>query len=927
MHKHILLAALPLFALIASAQQFPLSYPAQTDSTSLQQGQTGQVDCTDPTMASSPQCGAGQGLGPNPGVSQFPGSGTTTPQTGRVPTYTDLQRLAAQNQGPGMIPLPPEPLTEFQKFVASTTGQVLPIFGANLFQFVPSTFAPVNNAPVPPDYVLGPEDELRIQIWGQVSLNADVQVDRSGNIYLPQVGTVHVAGLHFSELSQHIHDAVSRVYRNFQLQVDMGQIRSIQVYVTGEARRAGVYTVSSLSTLIDALFASGGPSVQGSLRQIQLRRNDQTVTTLDLYALLVNGDKSQDRKLLSGDVIYIPAVGQQVALTGSVRRQGIYELLPGETAEKLVHDGGGLSTMASATRASVDRTFSQNGTTQRSAMEIRLDASGMATPLENGDIINVLSMVTKFEKTVTLRGNAANPGRFAWHEGMKLSDLIPDSNSLLTRDYWWKRAQLGLPAPEFQPSTVLGMLRQPPSSIDLRERVQRQELIQQQFQAAQSGGTQQGRPVSSSEDAYLTYLYPPDQTNTNLTQTGTAAAAAAQGAQNNANGANGANTANGAYLANGMYTPNGQYNGNGTNPYGQQQNAALQGQQSALAADEENGPNETLTPRPLHRTVVKLSVPEIDWSYAVIERTDPTTLKTTLVPFDLGKLVNEHDASQDLALQAGDVVTVFSQADIHVPIAQQTTFVRLEGEFAHAGTYSVQPGDTLRSLVARAGGLTPNAYLYGSVFTRESTRILQQRRIDESVHEMMLQMQRGLLDLAASPTSNEHDLASVSAAQGSEQALIAQLQQVRANGRIVLQFKPDSEGDAAIPDIKLENGDSFLVPSVPTTVNVLGAVFNQNSFVYRPDGEVRSFMDLAGGPNSNADRKRMFVVRANGAVVSRTVVKSVWSDPFMHLKLNPGDTVIVPEKTINQSVLRGILDWSQVFSQLAFGAAAINVLR
>jgi protein involved in polysaccharide export with SLBB domain len=927
MHKQILMAALPFFVLIASAQQFPLQYPSQSDNT--QQGQSNSLDCSDPTMAGSPQCAGGQGLG----TSQFPSVGTATPQAGRVPTYTDLQRLATQNQGPGMIPLPPEPLTEFQKFVASTTGQVLPIFGANLFQFVPSTFAPVDNAPVPPDYVLGPEDELRIRIWGQVNFNADVQVDRSGNIYLPQVGTVHVAGLHFSELSQHIHDAISRVYRNFQLQVDMGQIRSIQVYVTGEARRAGVYTVSSLSTLIDALFASGGPSVQGSLRRIQLRRNGQTVTTLDLYELLVNGDKSQDSKLLSGDVIYIPPVGAQAALSGSVRRQGIFELLPGETMDKLVHDAGGLGAVAGAERASVDRILSQNGSSQRSAMEIRLDATGMATPLENGDIINVLSAVTKFEKTVTLRGNTANPGRFAWHEGMKLSDLIPDRNSLLTRDYWWKRAQMGLPAPEFQPSTVLGTLRQPSSPIDLREQVRRQELIQQQqYQAAQPGGTQQGRPVNSSEDAYLTNVYPMDQTNTGLGQT-VGTAAAAQGLQNNTSATNGANNANGtnngSYTANGPNAANGAYTANGTNPYGQQQqqNSALQGQQSALAEEESNEPNETLTPRPLHRTVVKLNVPEIDWSYAVIERTDPTTLKTSLVPFDLGKLVNGHDGSQDLALQAGDVVTVFSQADIHVPLAEQTTFVRLEGEFAHSGTYSVQPGDTLRSLVERAGGLTPNAYLYGSVFTRESTRILQQRRIDESVHEMTLQMQRGLLDLAASPTSNAHDLASVSAAQSSEQALIAQLQQVRANGRIVLQFTPGSEGDAAIPDIKLENGDSFLVPSVPTTVNVLGAVFNQNSFVYRPQGDVRSFMDLAGGPNTNADRKRMFVVRANGAVVSRTVVKSVWSDPFMHLKLNPGDTVIVPEKTINQSVLRGILDWSQVVSQLAFGAAAINVLR
>jgi hypothetical protein len=262
-HKHILLAALPLFALIASAQQIPLNYPSQTGNTGLQQGQEGQmgqVDCTDPTMALSPMCAGG--LGQSMGASQFPGIGMTMPQTGHVPTYTDLQQLAAQNQGGQMIPLPPEPLTEFQKFVASTIGQVLPIFGANLFQFVPSTFAPVQNTPVPPDYVLGPDDELRIRVWGQVDFNADVVVDRSGNIFLPHVGAVHVAGLHFSELSQHIHDAISRVYRNFQMQVDMGQIRSIQVYVTGEARRAGVYTVSSLSTLIDALFASGGPSVQ-----------------------------------------------------------------------------------------------------------------------------------------------------------------------------------------------------------------------------------------------------------------------------------------------------------------------------------------------------------------------------------------------------------------------------------------------------------------------------------------------------------------------------------------------------------------------------------------------------------------------------------------------------------------------------------------
>ena len=192
---------------------------------------------------------------------------------------------------------------------------------------------------------------------------------------------------------------------------------------------------------------------------------------------------------------------------------------------------------------------------------------------------------------------------------------------------------------------------------------------------------------------------------------------------------------------------------------------------------------------------------------------------------------------------------------------------------------------------------------------------------------MTLEMQRGNLALAANPVSNAQNLASASAAQASERELVADLQQIRANGRIVFQFKPDSAGVASIPNIKLENGDSFLIPSVPTTVNVLGAVFDQNSFVYHPDARVREALDLAGGPNSDADRKRMFIIRANGAVVSRTTVSGPWNDEFFRLRLYPGDTIIVPEKTIKPSALRGLIDWTQIFSQLAFGAAAISFLQ
>ncbi len=295
-----------------------------------------------------------------------------------------------------------------------------------------------------------------------------------------------------------------------------------------------------------------------------------------------------------------------------------------------------------------------------------------------------------------------------------------------------------------------------------------------------------------------------------------------------------------------------------------------------------------------------------------------------MIPFDLGKLVLNHDASQNLELQPGDTITVFSQADIKVPLADQTKYVRLEGEFLHAGIYSVQPGETLRDLVRRAGGLSPKAYLYGSEFDRESTRILQQQRIDEYIRRVDLDSNRGTLALTASATG---DVANTTAAAAAEQALITRLRQIRATGRIVLHFRSDSGDLDEIPDVTLENGDRFSVPPVPATINVVGAVYNQNSFLFEMHASAGRYLKMAGGPDRDADWRHSFVIRADGSVVSRESVKGLWGNEFKDLRLNPGDTMVVPEKTLRPTALRGFLDWSQIFSQLAFGAAAINVLR
>ena len=244
-----------------------------------------------------------------------------------------------------------------------------------------------------------------------------------------------------------------------------------------------------------------------------------------------------------------------------------------------------------------------------------------------------------------------------------------------------------------------------------------------------------------------------------------------------------------------------------------------------------------------------------------------------MIPFDLGKLVLDHDAAQDLPLQPEDTVTVFSQSDIREPIDLQVKYVKLEGEFARAGFYSVQPGETLRDLVRRAGGLTPKAYLYGSDFTRESTRVLQQQRLDEYVHTVSMETDRGAQELAMSGTSSSSSVADANASRAAAQGLISRLSQIRATGRIVLQFRPGSSSIDDVPALDLQNGDKFSVPYAPSTVNVIGAVYNQNSFLYRPGQMVTHYLKLAGGPNRNADWRHSFVIRADGSVVSSAAVK------------------------------------------------------
>jgi protein involved in polysaccharide export with SLBB domain len=324
------------------------------------------------------------------------------------------------------------------------------------------------------------------------------------------------------------------------------------------------------------------------------------------------------------------------------------------------------------------------------------------------------------------------------------------------------------------------------------------------------------------------------------------------------------------------------------------------------------------------RNQITRNASEINWDYAAIQRLNPQDLTTRLIPFDLGKLVLEGDEHSNLALEPGDIITVFSQNDLAVPLEKQSKFVRLDGEFQTGGVYQVEAGENFRHLIARAGGLTPRAYLYGAEFTRESVRIDQQKGLDRLIKKLEEDMSH---DALSSSGLNADDVAANRAKLEAQQQLVDKLQDIKATGRVVLDLEPGSTGVGDLPEIALEDGDRFVVPYRPSTVELLGAVYNKNSFLYQREQPVDSYLKRAGGPTRDADTGRMFIIRADGSVLSKQSVKGLWNAGFGSIRLMPGDAIVVPERLSHGSFLKGLRDWSQVFAQFALGAAAVRVVQ
>jgi protein involved in polysaccharide export with SLBB domain len=671
--------------------------------------------------------------------------------------------------------------SQFQRFVLEGTGVLLPHFGASLFEN-PATYAADSAAPAPSEYVLGPGDEVRIQIWGTVDFAGNQTLDRNGQINLPKIGAINLSGVQVKDLEAVLKKQVGTVFNNVSLNASLGKLRGITVYVVGQANQPGTYNLNSLSTLVNALFASGGPNVNGSMRNIELKRGGKTITTLDLYDFIVKGDKSKDASLQPGDVIMIPPAGPRMALVGATDHAAIYELKAGALVKDVLALGGGLSSLASQQKALLERINPQDPQAPRQVQNLMLNAQGLDQRLQDGDLVTLLPISPAFANAVTLQGTVAQSVRHPWVGNMRVSDLIPEPAALISPDYYLRKNKLVI---------VLD---------------------------AKGAGRNVNARINSMVDA-------------------------------------------------------------------------------------------------------------INWDYALIERLDKNQLQTQLIPFNLRKAVLQKDQAHNLVLQAGDVITILSSTDVQLPLDRKTSLVRIEGEVSAPGVYQVLPGETLTQLLKRVGGLTAQAYVYGTEFTRESVRKQQQENLDQVIRRLETQGQSAGATLAANLTGDRVAQAATLQQQQQQrmQAQIASLRALKSKGRVSLEMdanKPE------LPSLPLEDGDTILIPTLPAFVAAAGSVNNDNVFIFRQGKTVADVL-LAAGLNEDSEPNQAFVLRADGSIFSRRTAG--WLSRFEGAKLMPGDTVVVPSKVDRESgyntLMRGLRDWTQIFSNLGIGAAAIRTLR
>jgi len=834
--------------------------------------------------------GLGMGFGGDSGsIEQAEAQDRLLGLTGDGKPNSDSKEKSAKGQ-----PLLPN---EFQKYVLQTTGQAYQLFGASFFENTLNNVTDPNRLAVGDDYTLGVGDELFIRAWGSINLNARVTVDRKGEIALPRLGITKVAGLKAGQIEPTIRALLAQNYKDFKLSVVPGRLRRITVYVVGQARNPGSYTLNSESTLTSGLFASGGPNPTGSIRRVQLMRQGNVIAEFDLYSFLSRGNKSSDLRLLDGDVLVYPKAIGHIALVGKVNSPGVFEIKdPTETLGDFMNLAGGVPIVADPRRATLER-LNPSAAIPRRLEEFALDVQGLKKPVVNGDVVSVLPIVPELANVVTLRGSVAQPAKYAWRSGMRVSDIITGYSVLKSAESLRRQNELLFDGFE-QERSSRARLRMPPDLALERKAQIKENKEAAEAQKEMAAAASAGRPADAASNA-------------------AANSAAGLFGGLGGMGALGPNSPSAA-------SQGGRFPEPGPGPVG----GLGEGFGSGGPGGFTGGTNQTSN---LLDRIGK-SIEEVNLDYAVIERIDPAGLRVSVLPFSIANVLADANSPDNQTLQAGDIITVFSDRDLQIPQGKRRVFVRIEGEVNRPGVYQVLPGERLISVLQKAGGTTSDSYLFGMGIYRESVKQNQRENLEKLVRRVE-QESSGAVAAASQSVGASSDPGSFqarsAALQQARQDAIQRLRMIRPEGRVTLSLKADPELDTQqIPDLRLFQGDRIYVPARPDFVYIYGAVNTEAALIYRKNADVASYLKLAG-VTAGADGDAVILLRADGSAVSN--VASFWGNEVLKTVVMPGDTIVMPEKVDRESkwsvFVRNSKDITQTLFQLGLAAAAIKTLR
>ncbi len=877
----------------------------------------------------------------------------------------DLAELDAKNsnsskdlQEPGEViaePLQPDERTEVKDKELQKDQQdpKKPVrYGLQIFDASISTFAPVGNIPVPDNYVLGPDDELLVQLFGKENSSEKVLIDRDGTAIVPGFPPFQLAGLSFSKAKSLIVERIRQQNIGVDVAVSMGQLRTISVFVAGEAKFPGSYTVSALSTVTQALFVAGGISDIGSLREIKVKRAGVEVASFDLYQLLIHGDSRNDVNLRHGDVIFVSPVQKLAEVSGEVQRPAIYEIRSGETVGDLVTMAGGSKAGAFPQKVIIER-FNQDNV--RTLLNINLtNAKDRAQAVQNGDLVRIGQTSKRVEHVVTVAGAVVRPGQYAWTPGLRLNQLIgslwSDLHLTVDLDYALVVREISttgdLKVLQFNLGDAITKVGSP-ENLELSPR----DLVLVFHHGEQSY-------MRSELDKYLyeklLKQYPEKQlfakTEPVLDEKSPQPFKVDVAALTNQAFAAVAEKTVEEQLKPGVapepvkIQPNVEHKAY-LKSLMQEFLTGLYYEPEALQLSAHLTRTELLFPllqklrqqarfNAMTKVVSVYGEVKLPGEYPLAENAGVEQLITAagglndsayLEKAELTRLLKQNEQQSGLRVQhqnvnlievlqgtskvklaSRDRLTVFSVPDWNI---ERT--ISLTGQLRFPGKYTIQQGEKLSAVLARAGGLTNDGFARGAIFTRKQIR-------EQEGQQLSKLMQQLRSDIAAKNLSAESD----SAQTKPEDAImmIAEIEKTKPIGRLVIDLEAVLKADPEF-DLLVEEGDELYVPTAQTTVSVVGEVQHASSHRFKSGMTVDDYLQLAGGFRKRSDDDRVYVIRADGSVFIPG--RNAWF-AVSNSALQPGDTIVVPLDTDYSSSLSLWSKVTTIISQSIVALAAIN---